>query len=147
VTAQESSSRLVTREEVRRFAAALRAMNPVHHDVEFARTRGFRDLVAPPFFFCTLGMSLGEIHTADQLRVDGLPAVDQLVGPVVAGGSSVRWFAPIFAGDELSVRQALERREPKAGRSGALTFYTYSRTYYVDEQIVVAEKFVRIEYR
>ena len=135
---------LVTRDSIRRFAVSLGALNPIHHDVEAARGRGFRDLVAPPFFFTTVGMSMGRLTTSDQLRADGMPKNDELVGRVVAGQSSVRWYAPIVAGDNISVRQVLESQEHKTGRSGPLTLFTYSRMYFVDADVVVAETLVRI---
>lgn len=139
-----ATTTLVTRESIRRFAISLGSRNPIHHDVAAARARGFSDLVAPPFFFTTIGMSMGRLSTSDQLRADGMPLDDELTGRVVAGETSVRWYAPIVAGDEVAAHQVLDREERKTGRSGPLTLFTYSRTYFVDSKIVVAETLVRI---
>ncbi|WNI19008.1 FAS1-like dehydratase domain-containing protein [Actinacidiphila sp. ITFR-21] len=135
---------LITREAIRRFAVTLGTLNPIHHDVATARRRGFRDLVAPPFFFTTVGMSMGRLTTSDRLRADGMPLEDELTGRVVAGETSVRWYGPIVAGDEVSAHQELRSEQRKTGRSGPLTLFTYSKTYFVDDRLVVAETLVRI---
>jgi acyl dehydratase len=138
-------SRIVTRGDNRHFAAAVNATDRIYHDVEFARSRGYRDLVAPPFFFCVVGLSLGVAVPSHQLRPDGIPAIGQLTGRVMAGESAVSWFAPIVAGDEVIVSQDLASREPKIGRNGPLTLHTYVRRYEVSGQLAVLERFVRIE--
>jgi acyl dehydratase len=135
---------LITREDIRHFAVSIRAMNPIHHNVTAAKGAGHRDLVAPPFFFLVLGMSHGRTLPADQLRPDGMPLGDVVAGRVVAGGTKVKLLAPIVAGDYLSITQELISEEQKPGRSGQLTFFTYSRKYFVENLLVVDETMVRI---
>ncbi|MGU3585196.1 FAS1-like dehydratase domain-containing protein [Rhodococcus ruber] len=60
---------LVGREKVREFARAVRATNPLHHDVEASRAAGFADVIAPT----TL------------ITVVQSPSVAQLVEPPDAG--------------------------------------------------------------
>ena len=40
----------VGREKIREFAAATKAANPAHYDVQAARKLGYSDVVAPPTF-------------------------------------------------------------------------------------------------
>ena len=40
----------VGREKIREFATAVKATDPVHHDVAAAQAAGYPDLVAPPTF-------------------------------------------------------------------------------------------------
>jgi acyl dehydratase len=137
-------SRLVTRTDIQRFAVAIGALNPEYHDVCAARTLGYRDLVAPPFFFATLGLSIGRTLPSAQLRPDGMPKGDDLSGRVVAGETAVRWLGPIVAGDQLSLEQRIIDRYTKQGRQGLLNFAVYERTYSVDERVVVIEQLTRI---
>jgi acyl dehydratase len=140
----QTATQLVTRHEVRRFAFAVGATAPIHHDVTAARARGYRDLVAPAFFFCTLSLSLGRFLPPDQLREDGLARDDELVGRVVAGDATVEWFGVIVAGDEVNVRQHFLGTRAKVGRSGPFTIFEYARSYTVDGRQVVHEQLARI---
>lgn len=140
----QTAVQLVTRHEIRRFAFAVGAAAPIHHDLAAARGRGYRDLVAPPFFFCTLSMSLGRFLPPGQLREDGLARDDEVVGRVVAGDAAVQWFGVLVAGDEVRVRQHFLGRRSKAGRSGPFTIFEYTRSYTVDGHQMILEHLARI---
>ena len=103
--ADQTAAQLVTRHEIRRFAFAVGATSAIHHDLAAARARGYPDLVAPAFFFTTLGLSLGRFLPPDQLREDGLARDDEVVGRVVAGDTTIEWSGAIVAGDEVRVSQ------------------------------------------
>lgn len=49
----------VSREHIRRFADAIGDTNPVYRDPVAARALGHPDVIAPPTFLTTLGLSLG----------------------------------------------------------------------------------------
>jgi acyl dehydratase len=136
--------RLVTRLAIRQFAAAIGSRDPRYYDVAVARQRGYRDLVAPPFFFTTFGLSWGRLRLATDLRLDGMPADDELPGRIVAGGSTIEWHHPFVAGDEVNVEQALTGQETKAGRGGPLTMYHYRRVYRTGDEVAVVERYTRI---
>jgi acyl dehydratase len=140
----QTATQLVARHEIRRFAFAVGATTPIHHDVAAARARGYRDLVAPPFFFTTLSLSLGRMVPPDRLRTDGLSLDDQVAGRVVAGDATVEWFGVIVAGDELTVREHFAGSRSKAGRSGPFTIFDYTRSYTVDGRQVILERLARI---
>jgi acyl dehydratase len=140
----QTATQLVTRHEVRRFAFAVGATSPIHHDLAAARARGYRDLVAPAFYFNTLSLSLGRFVPASQFREDGLARDDELAGRVMAGETTVEWLEPVVAGDELSVRQHFEGSRAKTGRSGPFTIFEYTRTYTVDGRTVIIEQLARI---
>lgn len=135
---------LATREDIRHFAVAIGETAAVHHDVEAARAQGYRDLLAPAFYFCKLGLSLGRVLPSDQLRDDGLPRQDELPGRVVMGGESVRWYGHIVAGDEVGVRQVLESRRSVTLRGGPAQIFVYRRMYSVADTLVVSERITRI---
>jgi acyl dehydratase len=135
---------LATRESIRHFAVAIGAMAAIHHDVAKARARGFPDLVAPPFYFSVMGLSLGRILPSGQLRGDGRPLADELEGRAVAGEAEVEWLGNIFAGDEVEFEERFTGSYVVPGRSGPLHCYAYDRTYAVGTRVVVKERLVRI---
>lgn len=137
---------VVSRAEIRRFALAIGAADPVHHDVVAARSAGHRDLVAPAYFFQALGLSLGRLLPPDELRPDGLAATDDLAGKVVAAGSTVTLGAPICAGDEVRVDVSEDPPETKQGSRGPLTLHTIHRRYVVDGSVAADEAYDRIAY-
>lgn len=137
---------VVSRSEVRRFALSIGALSPVHHDVEAARSAGYRDLVAPAYFFQTIGLSLGRLLPSTQLRADGLAGNDDLQGNVVAAGSTVKLGDPICAGDEVHVEVSDVPPVLKQGSRGPLTVHTINRTYRVNGGLAADETYVRIGY-
>jgi acyl dehydratase len=136
-------TRQVTRDEVRRVAFAVGANDPIHHDVEAARAQGYPDLVAPIYFFASLGMPIGVEVPVSELGEDGLPLTNG-GGRRVAGTAELRWSGEICAGDEVVVRR--RRLEPtvKQGRSGTLTFFPSVFSYLVNGEVVVEHRAIGI---
>jgi acyl dehydratase len=139
-----SGQHLATRESIRHFAVAIGAMAAIHHDVEAARAAGFRDLVAPPFYFSVLGLSLGRSLPSSELRPDGRPLADELDGRAVAGEAAVEWFGHIIAGDDVAFEERFTGSYVVPGRSGPLHCFAYDRAYTVQSRVVVKERLVRI---
>lgn len=137
-------SMLATRHDIRRFAVAIRAMSPEHHDVDAARALGYDDLLAPAYFFATISLSLGRVLPSDELRPDGLAKSDDIGFPVVAGGSTVNWHRPIVAGEEIEVIERFLGSRETSGHSGRLSLLRYKREYFANGQIAVDETLVRI---
>ena len=138
-------TRSISRDDVRKFAAAIGATAPVHLDVLAARAAGYPDLLAPAYFFVSLGLSFGRIRPRAAFGAEGLPLDDDLAGRrVVAGETRVEWLGDMFAGDEIAVEQLLVNVTRKSGRSGDLELYEYERTYRRGNLLLVRECFVRI---
>lgn len=137
--------REISRWDIRKFAAAVGAADQAHYSVRIARQRGYPDLLAPAYFFISLGLSLGMIGPRSQFGRAGLPNDDPLSGRrVVAGEVHVEWFGDLFAGDEVLVEQTLIGTSAKVGRSGPFDTYTYERRYARQGAVVVREVFTRI---
>ncbi|WP_432563101.1 FAS1-like dehydratase domain-containing protein [Kineococcus sp. SYSU DK003] len=92
----------VTADAVRAFARAVRAVHPVHHDVEAARAAGFTDVVAPPTFAVTLAQTAEAQFVAD-------PAAGIDFSRVVHGEEQFVHHRPIVAGDELAAEVHVDR--------------------------------------
>ena len=85
----------VGREKIREFAAAVKATDPAHHDVDAARAAGYADLVAPPTFAVVVS------QRADAALVND-PAAGIDFSRVVHADQRFTHHRPIVAGDELT---------------------------------------------
>jgi acyl dehydratase len=97
----------VGREKIREYAVAVGETNPLHLDLDAARSAGYRDLVAPPMFavvYC--GVALGPALFD--------PEVGIAFSRLVHGGQTFEWGPLVIAGDEISttmeVTEISERR-------------------------------------
>ena len=106
----------VTRGDVRRFATAIGDTNPAYHDVAAAQALGHPDLVAPPTFLITLGMS-----TAESLIMDPELGLDYSM--VVHGEQRFVLHRPVRAGDQLDTETRLDAMRD-AGRNELLSIVT-----------------------
>jgi acyl dehydratase len=110
----------VTRNDIKRFAQAIGATDPVHHDEEHARTTRHGRIVAPPLFCQSLTY---DDVPRDQLGADGSPAEINLDIPAqrAVGGSSEYRINRLVAADEtITVVSRLADVYAKQGRTGPL---------------------------
>lgn len=88
------SAYIVGREQVRDFAHAVFATNPIHTDLAAARAAGYIDLVAPTTFLAVL-----QHRVLAELLAD--PRFDVELKNVVHGDQRFTFTRPVVAGDEL----------------------------------------------
>jgi acyl dehydratase len=92
----------VSREHIRRFAQAIGDNNPAYTDPEAAKALGHPDVIAPPTFLTTVGMSLG----------GGGPISDPELGLnyslVVHGEQRFVHHRPVRPGDVLTAKTTIE---------------------------------------
>lgn len=99
--------------QIQRFATAIGALDPAHHDASQARRLGFRDLVAPPTFAATLeplaalSAKLGIVH-------DHLTLVEQ----------RLEFQRPLCAGEEVVLQCRLAESREKVLPNGRVYFLT-----------------------
>jgi acyl dehydratase len=135
----------VTRDNIRKFAVATGAAEPIHHDPAAARQAGYPDVVAPRYFFVSLGLALDQLRPRSELSAGGMPRGDPLAGrPVMAGETSVEWHGEILAGDEIVVTQTFAGMSAKEARSGNLEVHRYEREYVRGTELLVRERYSRI---
>ena len=84
----------VGRETIREFAEAVGAVDPVHTDRDFARARGYRDVIATPTFAVLVAQQCDK-----QLMTDPEAGID--FSRVVHGEQRFVHHRPITAGDEI----------------------------------------------
>jgi acyl dehydratase len=85
----------VGREKIKEYATALGIGNPVHFDVEAARTAGFRDVVAPPMFCVVYALPAMAPAILD-------PEVGINFATMVHGGQVFEWGETACSGDEIT---------------------------------------------
>ena len=124
---------VVTSREIKRFAQAIGASDPVHYDEAYARTTRHGAIVAPPLFCQSLAY---EDVPPDQLPADGSPL--ELFVPIAAqravgGGSEYTVHRLVRAGEVITVTSELKDLYTKPGRSGLL-YMVVVETRFDDER-------------
>lgn len=105
---------------IRRFAQALGDTNPLYWNEDYARSMGYKSVVAPPTFSRTF--DYGTI--ADfALPQEGL----------IHGDQSFTYYAPIVAGDVLYCSSQLLQVKERKGRLGRMVFLVLEQSV-KDEQ-------------
>ena len=108
----------VSREHIRRFAQAIGDDNPVYVDVEAAKAAGYPDVIAPPTFLTTVGLSLrgGNGPLSD-------PGLGVDFGRLVHGEQRYVHHRPVRPGDVLTATTTISDIRD-AGANELLTMVT-----------------------
>jgi len=125
---------LVSATLTKRYAAAVGETNPLYRDAEYARARGYADVVAPPNFvpgviFWTEGAPY------DQLREDGTEADTHLPGVpakgvrVMGGGEEMHFVKPVVAGTVITRRTVLLDVTARETSQGPMLVARYADRY------------------
>jgi acyl dehydratase len=104
----------VGREKVREYARAVGETNPLHLDVEHARAKGYKDVVAPPMFcvvYC--GPALGPAMFDPEVGID--------FARLLHSGQEFRWGPLVQAGDEVTTTLTVKDISAR----GEMGFYTF----------------------
>ena len=112
----------VTIKDIKRFAQAIGETNPIHFDVNYAKSNGYDTVVAPPLFCQVFTF---EDVPPELLPGDGSPIEIDVPVPAqktVGGGSSYEIFQLVKAGDKITVKSKLRDIFSKEGKSGRLYF-------------------------
>jgi acyl dehydratase len=104
----------VGREKIREYASAVGETNPLHHDLDAARSAGYRDLVAPPMFAVVYAS-----------RSVGPAIFDPDVGinfaMMVHGSQEFVWGPLVIAGDEITTVNTVKDIADRGG----MGFYVF----------------------
>jgi acyl dehydratase len=130
----------VTSNDIKRFAQAIGATDPVHYDEEHARTTRHGRIVAPPLFCQSLTY---EDVPREQLGADGSPAeinIDIPAPRAVGGSSEYRINRLVAAGETITVVSRLADVYTKQGRSGPLYMVVVETDFRGDDGALVASE-------
>src|SRR5438874_2220164 len=98
----------VGREKVREYASAVGETNPLHFDVEAARTAGHADVVAPPMF---------AVVYSGRAVAPGLfdPEVGIDFARMLHAGQEFAWGPVVVAGDEITTTASVKDISERGG--------------------------------
>lgn len=138
----------IDRKDIQRFAIATRASDPIHHDPEYARRLGHRDVVAPLMFFVSLRTGAYNQVPQSELHVEGTPLAD--IPPIdftnaMAGETDADIHKPFVAGDDVRCSRRIVGLDEKEGRRGTMTLARFEYLYSDrDGEPFVVERFTRL---
>lgn len=131
----------VDRTGIRMWARAVGITDPVFHDEEEARARGFERLPAPPGFVGVPRKMPGEDQSGPPIR--GLhPDLHRSLN----GGTEFEYTAPIMAGDELVAATTIVDIKERTGSIGPMLLITRETTYRRDGETVAILRATVINY-
>jgi len=107
----------VEKEPIRRFAEAIGDSNPLYHDEEYARQRGYRSIIAPPGFIPSYSFPIKKGKPGDEGQ-----SIRSAFSRGLNGGGEYEFFQPIQAGDVLSITSRVADIYERDGRMGRMVF-------------------------
>lgn len=117
---------VLERTSVQRYALAIGSTNPIHSDVDAAKTAGYDDVVAPENMLAAI-FEWGQGTPEAELEPDGTPPkpdgdTSELRG--MGAGEEMELVAPAVAGQHLFLDEALYDVVAKSTRGGPCVFVT-----------------------
>jgi acyl dehydratase len=116
----------VTTTSVRMYARGIGSVDPIHYDVDFAKSKGFRSIVAPMGY---LGTPVFHPDTNDGTfgfpRRAGGPRLNLPMKGLLDGGTETEYLDVICAGDVLEERSRLADVKAR----GRMVFVTNESEY------------------
>ncbi len=123
------------------FARAVGYTDPVFYDEEFAKSKGYRSILAPPGF---LGHTI--YNPARPQRLDYLPPFEIPYKRLLNGGNDLQYFDDICAGDVLTATSKLVDLQEREGRLGPMLITVTEITYRRGDKVVAVMRGTLISY-
>ncbi|HEY90412.1 MAG TPA: MaoC family dehydratase [Dehalococcoidia bacterium] len=121
----------IERSAIRRWAEAIGDPNPLYNDEEYAKSKGFRSLIAPPGF---MGQYAFPVKVGGGARSFKSPFTRNL-----NGGSEYEFLKPIQAGDTITSTSKIADIRERKGKMGTMLIITSETTYKNQDGEVVAK--------
>ena len=129
----------VDKTAVRMFARSVQYDDPLFYDEEFAKSKGYRSIPAPPHY---LGTPIYDPNApARGARQLNIPYRRNL-----NGGTDIEYFDQIVAGDVLTATSKLTDLEETSGRLGPMLIVRTETTYRRDGKVVAIQRGTGIRY-
>lgn len=121
----------IERSSIRRWAESIGDTNPLYRDEEYARSKGYRSLVAPPGFIAQYAFPVKYGGGGGHIRS---PFTRNL-----NGGNEYEFFKPIQAGDTISATRKIAELRERDGKMGKMLFIITETTYKNQDGEIVAK--------
>jgi acyl dehydratase len=117
----------------RRYARAIGDDNPLYLDAEYARSKGFDDVVVPPNFLPSY-MDWTDGGPEEELRRDGTPTHEMQWVPLegvrlMGGGEEMTFHQPVTAGTEVVFTSTLDDVSSRESKSGLMLILKIRNEY------------------
>ncbi len=129
----------VDKTAIRMFARSVQYTDPLFYDEEFARSKGYRSLVAPPHY---LGTPIYDPNAPPR----GARQLNTPYRRNLNGGTDIEYFDQIVAGDVLSATSKLTDLEETSGRLGPMLIVRTETIYRRDGKVVAIQRGTGIRY-
>ncbi len=133
----------VDKTAVRMFARAVGYDYPIFYDEEFARSKGYRSLPAPPHY---LGTPIFNPAASDAMVSGPGGRVRHNLKRVLNGGTDIEYFDTIVAGDVLSASSKVAELQERRGSLGTMLITITETTYRRNGQAVAISRGTNINY-
>lgn len=114
----------VEKEPIRRFAEAIGDANPLFSDEDYAKSRGYRSIIAPPGYIPSYSFPTKKGKGADEGR-----RVRAAFPRGLNGGGEYELFQTIQAGDVLKVSSRISDIYEREGRIGKMVIIISETVY------------------
>jgi len=109
----------IEKEPIRRWAEATGNPNPLYNDEEYAKSKGYRSIIAPPGF----------VENYDYpIKAGKRRPLSHISTRTLNGGNEYEFFKPVQAGDVLTATSKLVQLFEREGRLGKMMFMVYEDT-------------------
>ena len=135
----------VDKTAVRMFARAVGYTDPIFYDEDFAKSKGYRSLLAPPHY---LGTPIFNPANSDA-TFGGPRGRRSFTSPYkrgLNGGTDIEYFDTICAGDTLTATSKISDMAERKGSIGTMLITTTETTYRRDGQVVAITRGTGIQY-
>jgi len=119
-------------EPIRRWAEAIGDSNPLYHDEAYAKSKGFRSLIAPPGFIANYAFPV-------KSGGGGRRSFRSPFARMLNGGNEYEFFKPIQAGDTITATSNIADLREREGRLGKMLFIISETTYKNQDGEIVAK--------
>jgi hydroxyacyl-ACP dehydratase HTD2-like protein with hotdog domain len=137
----------VDKTAIRMFARSVQHTDPIFYDEDFARSKGYRSLVAPPHY---LGTPIYNPSTSDPTfggrRGAGPRGGNPKLRRVLNGGTEIEYLDTIQAGDVLTASSKVADIVQRQGSLGPMVITTTETTYKRDGKVVAISRGTGIAY-
>jgi len=124
---------------IRMFARSVQYDDPIFYDEEFAKSKGYRSLPAPPHYLGTpIYNPNAPTRGARQLNIPYKRNLN--------GGTDIEYFDTIVAGDVLTASSKLTDLEETSGRLGPMLIVRTETIYRRDGTVVAVSRGTGIRY-
>ena len=135
----------VDKTAIRMFARSVGYTDPLFYDEEFAKSKGYRTLPAPPHY---LGTPIFNPAQSDA-TFGGPRGRQRFESPFkrrLNGGTQIEYFDTIYAGDVLTVTSKIADMVEAQGSLGTMLITTTETTYKRGDQVVALSRGTGIQY-